>query len=263
MPYCKITSLGALLCVLIFIGCSPDDIAPEPENHNNSYEPGIVLTFDDTYVNEWYQAGQLMDAYSWKATFFITKYADFTPEQKQQLHGLNNKGHEIAGHGLNHLKATDYMAQHGLDTYINDEITPMRSIMDADGFNVRNFAYPYGARNTELDTRLLQQFDIIRGTTYGMLPPESQNCYYAGNRLVYGLGIDDSYAHSDIEYFKTLMQYAKENGKIIIFYGHKTVPNVTGDYQTSYAMLEGICKYAQDNNLKFYTIDELRNLQPL
>ncbi|MFP9098345.1 polysaccharide deacetylase family protein [Flavobacterium sp. RHBU_24] len=262
MTYHKITLPVALLCLLLLTGCSPDD-TPEPENYHNGYEPGIVLTFDDTYVNEWYQADQLMDNYNWKATFFITRYAGFSPEEKQRLHELNNKGHEIAGHGLNHLKATDYMAQHGIDAYINDEITPMLSIMEADGFTIRNFAYPYGARNATLDTRLLQQFDIIRGTTYGRLSPQSQNCYYTGNRLVYGLGIDDSYTQSDIEYFKTLMQYAKENGKIIIFYGHKTVPDVSGDYQTSYAMLEGICKYARDNNIRFYTLSELNNLAPL
>lgn len=223
------------------------------------YQPGIVLTFDDVFVDEWYDADQTMASYNWKATFFITKYDQYTEGQILKLHILEGKGHEIGGHGLHHLKASDYISSYGMPAYFNDEILPMIQLMQTDGFDLKTFAYPYGDRNAGIDHELLGYFKILRGTTYGRMNPAHQNCFFTGSSVVYGLGIDESYGN-DIEYLKNLMQFAKEHNKIVIFYGHQIVTQATANYQTPLDKLEKICQFANENGLKFYKADELTNL---
>ncbi|MFY7728723.1 MAG: polysaccharide deacetylase family protein [Flavobacterium sp.] len=224
------------------------------------YKPGIVLTFDDNYIDDWYNADKTLHPYGWKATFFICKYAWLTQNEKKELHALQAHGHDIAGHGYNHENALKYAARYGLNKYIHDEIIPLKAAMNKDGFNINSFAYPdgAGAHDANLDNNLLKYFNIIRGTTYGKLPADAQYSYYNGERVIYGLGIDTDYRQFDLEYYKALMDYAKEHNKIVIFYGHKTVNNATGKLETPLEALQQICEYAVNNNLKFYTVDELR-----
>ncbi|KIA92298.1 hypothetical protein OA93_23440 [Flavobacterium sp. KMS] len=223
-------------------------------------QPGIILSFDDNYIDDWYNAEKRLRHLDWKATFFICKYDSLNATQKKKLHYLQDMGHDIAAHGYNHENALKYSAKYGIDKYIKEEILPLKAAMDKDGFNLRSFAYPDGARNGDLDKELLKYFDIIRGTTYGKLYPESQYCYYEGNRVIYGLGIDDDYKQFDVAYYKTLMDYAKKHNKIVIFYGHKTVDIADEKIETPLAALQEICEYAKANKLKFYTVDDLKNL---
>ncbi|KAF2336953.1 polysaccharide deacetylase family protein [Flavobacterium daemonense] len=232
--------------------------APKPLK--KSYPPGVLFTFDDDYIDDWYEADQLLHPYNWKGTFFVCWYASLDKEKKSKLHYLQDRGHEIAGHGYNHLNALKYSKEFGIEKYINDDILPLKAAMKKDGFDIHTFAYPDGARDAALDTELLKHFDIIRGTTYEEIRPESQFCYYDDSRVVYGLGIDDDYKQFNIPYYKSLMDYAKAHNKIVIFYGHKTVSNADEKLETPLSALEDLCKYAKNKGLKFYTMDELAKL---
>lgn len=255
LPYKLFKPFAGLLLLLLFVSCSPDD-GSTPTPSNEGYPPGIVLTFDDTFIDEWYTTDALMQQYNWKATFFVTNYDTTTETQKQELRELYHNGHEIGGHGLHHLNGPNYVASAGMDAYINAEITPMLQLMAGEGYRLTSFAYPYGAQSKQLDTKLLNYFSILRGTTYDRIEPKYQDCFYTGNKVIYGLGIDDNYGN-DINYLKLLLKYAKDNNKIVVLYGHKPVNQVTGKYQTSLSKLNDICSFAADNGLSFYTVSEL------
>ncbi len=254
----KLTRYSLIIVLLVLFSCTNDDDSTTAET--TEYEPGIVLTLDDDYVDDWTNAHEILREYDWRATFFVTKFAELNTLEIEQLHALKDYGHEIAGHGLNHIDARNYVAQHGADAYLEAEIYPMVSLMDNNGLHAGSFAYPFGARNTATDDILFDEFTMLRGTTYGQLPPASHNCYYTGNRLVYGLGLDNSYAHFDLSYFLSLLDYAKSHNKIVIFYAHKPVATVTGEYQTELQTLITICNYVKANNMKFYKISELDSL---
>lgn len=250
---------GLLLLLLLAVGCSPDDGNDAKPPQNEGYPPGIVLTFDDTFIDEWYTADALMQQYNWKATFFITNYNTTTQKQKQELQELYDKGHEIGGHGLHHLNALNYVGMYGMKSYINTEITPMVQLMSEEGYTLTSFAYPYGAQSKELDIELGNYFSILRGTTYDRVEAKYQSCFYTGNKVIYALGIDDSYGN-DINYLKSLMKHAKDHNKIVIFYGHKIVNEVTGRYQTPVRKLNELCAFAVSNGLIFYKASELSRL---
>lgn len=226
-----------------------------------SYKPGVVLSFDDAYVNEWFDADKKLKKYSWKATFCVTKINTLNDSEINKLIELQNEGHEIAGHGLHHYHAVKFLSKYGINEYMYQEINPMLAIMKKLSLNVTSFAYPDGERNEKLDAALLGKFQIIRGRAFGGESPSQQDCYFNDSRIVYGFDIDNSHIHFSIPYLFKLLDYAKKNNKILILCSHKTVKDVTANYQTKIETLELICSYMKRHNMKFYTLSELNNLK--
>ena len=249
-----------VLAFFIFFSCTGDDNSISPQPVSAGYSPGVVITLDDDYVDNWAAADDILKTYNWKATFFVTKCGQLDDAKIAKLKAFNQYGHEIGGHGLNHLNASQYIAVKGVEAYLNTEITPMVAIMDGAGLHATSFAYPFGARNKGTDDLLLNHFSILRGTTYGRLNPDTHNCYYTGSPVVYGLGIDNSYSHFNVPYFLSLLEYAKKNNKIVVFYAHRPVQTAHNDYETEYNTLIEICKYVKANNMKFYTMSQLPGL---
>lgn len=249
---------------LIFFSCSKDEteaIDTVPDKTPFQSQAGVVLTFDDDFVDEWFAVNSILKPYSWKATFFVTKFNQLSSDKIQKLKSLKAEGHEIAAHGLNHINAPNHVASYGATSYLEEEIYPMKKLMIENNLSPTSFAYPYGARNINTDQILLNEFQIIRGTTYGQQNPAYHICYYDNTPLVFGLGIDNSYQHFSISYFISLLEYAKKNNRIVIFYSHKPVTTSNGNYETEYKTLIDICNYVKTNHMKFYKISELHQLQ--
>ena len=221
-------------------------------------QAGVAITFDDNYVDEWYDAAKVLEKYNWKATFFVSQFNTLSSKELNKLKILKDRGNEIGGHGWIHLKASPFEKNNGKASYLETEIFPMINSMNQKSFEIHSFAYPYGSRDSLTDTILLNEFNIIRGTTYGNEPPHLQRCYFDNkSRVLFGLGIDNNYAQYSIPYFISLLEYAKANNKVVVFYAHKPVLKSKSKYETEYKTLIAICKYIQDNDMKFYTVSDL------
>lgn len=231
------------------------------QNQQTNLECGVVITFDDDYVDEWFEVNTVLKPYDWKATFFVAKFNQLSANKIKKLKDLKDYGHEIGGHGLNHLNAPKFISGNGEIEYLNKEIYPMITLMNNNDLFISSFAYPYGERNLTTDKLLLNEFKIVRGTIYGNTSPAYQNCFYNNSNIVLGLGIDKNYSHFSITYFLSLLEYAKNNNKIVIFYAHKPVKTFESNYETEYQTLIEICNYVKSNNMKFYKISELNNLK--
>lgn len=221
---------------------------------------GVVLSFDDAYVNEWFVTSQALKKYHWKGTFCISKINTLRHYQIKKLLEMQKEGHEIAGHTYNHINAVDYLRVNTIGKYMNQEIDPMLDLMRFYGLDVSTFAYPYGGRNKKLDAALLKKFKIIRGRAFCEEVANKQGCYYNNSNLVFSFSIDDTHNHCNIPHLLNLLEYAKKNNKILILNSHKTVDKVSGDYQTKNAALEYICKYIKSNNMNFYSLSDLEKL---
>jgi peptidoglycan/xylan/chitin deacetylase (PgdA/CDA1 family) len=64
---------------------------------------------------------------------------------KLQIAQLAADGHDIESHTVNHLHADSYVAEHGLDAYLADEVAPSFDILRAAGYTPSSFAFPFGA----------------------------------------------------------------------------------------------------------------------
>jgi peptidoglycan/xylan/chitin deacetylase (PgdA/CDA1 family) len=248
-----------LLCTFFLFSC--ENKKPSQKNKPENPNPGVVISFDDTSVNEWYDADKILRQYSWKATFCVSKINTLNHSEITKLLELQNEGHEIAGHSFNHLDAKKFVARNGIDTYIKQEINPMLALMHFYSFKTTSFAYPFGFRNPDIDVALLKKFKIVRGTTYGAEDPFFKNCYFNNSKLVFALGIDTDHPKFSTPYLIKLLDYAKRKHKILILFGHKPVLKVTANYQTKIETLKLICNYVKQHNMTFYTLSELNNLK--
>jgi hypothetical protein len=247
-----------LILSIILFSCSESD---NISNEKKKLQSGVVISFDDDCIEEWFKVNEILKVYDWKATFFVTKFNKLSVAKIQKLKDLKKDGHEIGGHGLNHIDAPKFIFDYGLNTYLDQEVYPMIKLMNENDLKPTSFAYPYGSRNSISDDVLLNEFQIIRGSTFDNSIPATQNCYYNNNRLVLGLGLDNFYPHFSISYFISLLEYAKKNNKIVIFYAHKPVPVFKAEYETEYQTLIEICQFVKNNNMKFYKMSELYTIQ--
>ena len=246
---------AVLLCTLFLLFSCKEKPDPKP------YRAGVILSFDDAYVKEWFDTDQILQKYSWKATFCVCKINTLRHSEIKKLLELQKEGHEIAGHGLHHYHAEKFVKKYGINDYLKQEINPMLNLMHFYGFKVTSFVYPYGGRNTKLDESLLKKFKIVRGRAFCEEAANVQGCYFNNSRIVYSFSIDDTHNHFNIPHLLKLLDYAKRNDKILILNSHKTVENVTGDYQTKNSTLELICQYIKRNNMKFYALSDLNQLE--
>jgi len=77
-------------------------------------------------------------------------------------------------------------------------------------------------------------------------------------QVVYGVEIDDNSGVS-LESIKAGIDYAMENGYVLVLYGHTITPTVTEPWQTSTSKLESILNYTNQTGGKFFHMGDLGN----
>jgi Polysaccharide deacetylase len=110
---------------------------------------GVVLTFDDTFADQYSNAAPLLDARGIKATFLVNSPRIGTAGYMTiaQVLDLQAHGHEIGGHTLTHPNLTTLTTaqqQH--------EVCDDRTALLADGLSATSFAYPFGADNAAVQS---------------------------------------------------------------------------------------------------------------
>ena len=86
------------------------------------------------------------------------------PQQIDELMQLAADGNELEPHTVNHMKPLTYVADHGLDAWLADEVDPSIQVMRDHGLEPQFFAYPFGERNDELDAAVLARVPYVRAT---------------------------------------------------------------------------------------------------
>ena len=243
----KVFALGII--VLFLAGCKKFEKSGFLKN------PGIVLTFDDDRVDNWYANLAMLDSVGARATFYICKYQRFTPEQKRKLAVIQSHGHEIAFHSTNHYNMMDYVykQKHTIEELMHNEVEAGLKAMNADGFYPTTFAYPYGAHNGLYDKLLMRYFKSVRalnGTedySLSLAPIEKNN-------LLYGLVIDKNGKRTD-EAIMHLMRSAATNKACVVLVGHNI--NSTIALSTTKDRLFKIFNMVRSLGLNYYTASEI------
>jgi len=250
MKYGKAVFVAVTIC-LLFIGCT------KYEKHGQLKEAGIALTFDDDRVDNWFKYLPYLDSAGVKVTFYVCKYNRLTQEQKNKLLIIQNHGHEIAFHSVNHYNMLDYVYRykHTTDEMMLNEIECGLKMMNKDGFYPTTFAYPYGAHNGLFDKMLMRYFKSVRalnGTndfSKSLAPTEKNN-------LLFGLGIDKSSNRTD-EAVLQLIQSASDNNNCAILVAHDI--NTALKLSVTLGRLKKVIDQAKRLNMKFYTVSEISN----
>ncbi len=255
----------SLLCLFLITPVAP--AAEKPATIKKSFKSGIVLTFDDRFVDQWVQQIPLFKKYDAHATFFVDHFYTLKPAQIAGLKKLQDAGHAIGSHSVNHIKAVDYVRTKGMKAYLQNEIDPSVKRLTEAGFKPTAFAYPSSSRSEEIDTALLKTFRHLRGGTglsagqrmrdlKAIFTPVDQ---IAGRGCLIGTGIDYAGTEKRPDYLteiKDAMDHAKQRGEIVVFYAHNISDKGPGHHLQPRA-LEEILAHAQQIGLPTLTYDDL------
>jgi peptidoglycan/xylan/chitin deacetylase (PgdA/CDA1 family) len=231
----------------------------------NDTAAGVCISFDDRSVEEWQEVVELLRDHGAKATFFITQFDSLTEKEISILKGFESYGNEIGSHGYNHINAEAQIKKHGYQWYIENEITPSIKKMEAEGFTIKSFAYPYGAKFWFTDFILSNYFLITRGVADDRNIKNMRSVdgiYYdktENGSAVNALNFDKASPIKN-EQILTGLKYALEKGKIINLFAH--APSQAGSnnkYTFEMERLEYILINAKELGLKFYTAAELNS----
>lgn len=107
----------------------------------------IMLTFDDTDLDQYTLALPEMKKYGFKGVFFIMTVSLGRPHymNKEQVKELSDEGNVIASHTWDHHNVKKY---HGEDWVIQID-KPTKKLQEITGKPIKYFAYPFGLWNEQ------------------------------------------------------------------------------------------------------------------
>ena len=218
----------------------------------NEEAGGIIFTFDDQYIDQWYNFREQFIKYNIKATFFINRPQLLNQEQIEKLKQLSKDGHEIGCHGLNHLNALDFKDSL-VASYYKTEVKPATEILNGLGFEVNSFAYPYGTSTDLIDKDINSHLPYLRKATYNMRDTtiDNYNEIYANvafHHIVSSMGIDRNYNIS-LENIETGMKRALKNNEVLVLHAHR-ISTTNEDYSVDPEFLKSIFQLSKTYNLR-------------
>ena len=129
-------------------------IIPFPQTNCTAYlisgtrlpEKPILLSFDDTDLDQYTVAFPEMKKYGFKGIFFIMTVSLGRPHymSREQVRNLSDEGNTIGSHTWDHHNVKKY---EGNDWIVQLD-KPTRQLEQITGKSIRYFAYPFGLWNT-------------------------------------------------------------------------------------------------------------------
>lgn len=221
--------------------------------------PGIALSFDDSFAEEWYDVSLLLDTYGAVATFFFVRFDQLDEDELDKLRDMANRGHEIGCHSYRHEPSGKYERQHSAQAWIDDDILPAIDAMWAEGFQPLSFAFPHGEYTDATGEAALEHFQHIRGSHFiGPVPSvKSQNKVFIPAEELprrpfsCSFAIDKRYGITE-QRLTGALERAIKNNEVLSMYGHRPLVDPHEGLETSYALLEHVMEFAQDHSMTFY-----------
>lgn len=110
-------------------------------------EKPIMLTFDDTKLDQWTVAIPELKKYGFKGVFFIMTVSLGRPNylSREQVKKMSDAGHVIGSHTYDHQNVKKYQG----DDWVTQIEKPTKTLQEVTGKDIKYFAYPFGLWNKE------------------------------------------------------------------------------------------------------------------
>jgi hypothetical protein len=204
-------------------------------------DAGILLGFDDDFMDIWESYFDLFDKYNARVTFFVQgEYTGFCNRAQE-------RGHEVGYHTLHHLNLPKIS--------LEDFLTETLSVVDGfrkNGIPLLSFAYPFGLFEPWMNEMLSSSFGILRGygTTFRIYHPADIKQGYISSKAI------DNLLFKKEEDFTAMINIVLRTAKFLG--GDAVVPltthtiSDTANWGISPARLEYVLKTANELKLKWY-----------
>lgn len=222
--------------------------------------PGVCLTFDDLYVDNWLAAAPIFAQYEARVTFCVARLHQASPAQLDGLRQLQDMGHEIGFHSRTHPKLRPYLARHGAEHWLTHEIDAGVAEHRAAGFPATSFASPYHASSRETRIGTGKRFEINRldgprGVGAGMLR-ERVYRRLGRHRSVHNVGSID-FAHpvqGGWDWLGQILDTVAEVQGIGVFTGHDIRDGAGRGFYSRPEEIARLCKEVLARGLAFHTL---------
>ncbi|MDR2783069.1 MAG: polysaccharide deacetylase family protein [Treponema sp.] len=209
--------------------------------HIQHDDSGVLLSFDDDYLEAWERSFDLFDRYGARVTFFVQgKPLDFA---KRAL----ARGHDVGYHTIRHLNLSRVSR-----AVFTEETTSQIAAFRNAGIPLRSFAYPYGFSSPWMHEELFHSFAILRGygVTFHLYDATVIKQGYIAAKAI------DTILYTNDQDFQTIITLMLRTVKFI---GNGTIlplctHNISNraEWGITPARLEYLLKAAQDLKLTFY-----------
>lgn len=110
-------------------------------------EKAVMITFDDTDLDQFTVAKPVLDEHHFKGVFFIMTVSLGRPHymSKEQVKQLSDEGHYIGSHTWDHHNVKKYQGE----DWVTQIEKPSRQLEQITGKKIAFFAYPFGLWNRE------------------------------------------------------------------------------------------------------------------
>jgi len=230
-------------------------------NCENKAEGGVVISFDDSEnIPMWGEHRGFLKSHEVKATFFVDRWARLQESELDILRNLSQDGHEIGFHSTNHEDYFEFLDEgKNASDYVETAILPGLEDMREKGFSATSFAYPRGHRNTDIDTLLLEHFDVLRGTQSNKVGSESWMAECEDLRVFRSFPIITTGENeSSLEYRENWtnrgLEFSERGNVTLLFNGHGIV---NGYGAASLEYLEHFFNQIDDLGLPYLLMSDL------
>lgn len=140
----------------------------------------IMLTFDDTDLDQYTVALPEMNKYGFKGVFFVMTVSIGRPNYmtKAQIRDLSDKGHSIGSHTWDHHNVKQYQGQ----DWVTQIEKPSKTLETITGKPISYFAYPFGLWNPQAIPHLKEKGMIAAFQLAGKRDP--QDPLYTIRRII-------------------------------------------------------------------------------
>ena len=140
----------------------------------------VILTFDDTDLDQYTVATPIMEKYKFKGVFFIMTVSIGRPRymSKEQIKDLSDKGHAIGSHTWDHHNVKKYQ---GTD-WVTQIEKPTKQLETITGKKIQYFAYPFGLWNPQAIPELKKRGMIAAFQLYA--PRDEQDPLFTIRRII-------------------------------------------------------------------------------
>lgn len=115
----------------------------------------IMITFDDTDLDQFTVGAPVLSQYQYKGVFFIMTVAIGKPHymSREQIRELSDAGHVIGAHSWDHHPVKKYVEE----DWVTQVDKPTKLLEDITGKKIQYFAYPFGLWNEEAIPQLKER----------------------------------------------------------------------------------------------------------
>jgi peptidoglycan/xylan/chitin deacetylase (PgdA/CDA1 family) len=172
-------------------------------------------------------------------------------ETQGKLLELQDYGHELAAHTMNHIHPNTKTEVQ----YMQEEIYNHIELSEKLGFDIQAFSYPLGEGTPRLDGLLLQEYNSLR--YIGSIGQDRTFYKNRCTRILNAGSLDHRRGITKQDLYEVIERVYRDNS-IVILYGHTILEEEPySDYSISYELLEYLIETAQEKGISFFTVSEV------